>query len=180
MVLTKNGQEPGSSWLDGYIFSLSLSLSLPFFTSLSVYEFLSDLGYIRLHLRIHGETYICIGFNGSYSQCTLNVKSGSRPTWSQIVVIDINVARKYDWAYPTLNVPEYGQLNYTHLHDASLSVQIATPVQVYSVLALIRDKFWWRVHLITTVSSERLKKQVDKTMSHSYNKLRYLHMHVPK
>lgn len=40
MVLTKNGQEPGSSWLDGYIFSFSLSLSfalsLPFSTSLSV------------------------------------------------------------------------------------------------------------------------------------------------
>lgn len=28
MVLTKDGQEPGSSWLDGYIFSLFLSLSL--------------------------------------------------------------------------------------------------------------------------------------------------------
>jgi len=49
MVLTKNGQEPGSSWLDGYIFSFFLSLSLSFFLSLylhlSLYEFLSDLGY---------------------------------------------------------------------------------------------------------------------------------------
>jgi len=55
MVLTKNGQEPGTSWLDGYIFSfsLSLSLSLSLFLSLylhlslslSLYEFLSDLDY---------------------------------------------------------------------------------------------------------------------------------------
>lgn len=56
IVLTKNGQEPGSSWLDGYIFSFS-----PSFISLSVRVSLRS--WLRLHLRVHGETYICMGFN---------------------------------------------------------------------------------------------------------------------
>lgn len=45
MVLTKNGQEPGSSWLDGYIFSFFLSLSRSFFLSLALFVRVSDFGY---------------------------------------------------------------------------------------------------------------------------------------
>ena len=74
MVLTKNGQEPGSSCLDGYIFSLSLS---PFFsTLLSVrvspllvriffFSFFSKYIYIYMHvctrniMHVHSAYRVC-------------------------------------------------------------------------------------------------------------------------
>ena len=60
MVLTKDGQEPGSSWLDGYIFSLSLPFSTSLCTSLST---LGTFIYARVYTQ-HVYVYV-------YMVCTI-------------------------------------------------------------------------------------------------------------
>lgn len=60
MVLTKDGQEPGSSWLDGYIFSLSLPFSTSLCTSLST---LGTFIYARVYTQ-HMYVYV-------YMVCTI-------------------------------------------------------------------------------------------------------------
>ena len=106
MVLTKNGQEPGSSWLDGYIFSfsislsLSLSLSLPLSTSfsLALSVRVSLRSWLRLTLTrtwwdmVHKYIY---GFQWTVLSAYIERQTVAGPDPNPtFAMININVARK--------------------------------------------------------------------------------------